>query len=385
MYPGVLSLTSTGFGWLMIAVTLAVFGAVVAWLPRAAGRGPKPVLARAGLVAVVALTVVSTVAVQLNDRFLFFAGWGDLAGALRGTPVTSAVHRGGGAEQAARAQVPGAAATPSTGALQALPRGSRIQDGVTSYQITGPLSEVTAGVQVTVPPGYDPADPTTTYPVLETFTGYPASVDQWVKAMGLQTQVADEVAVHRLHRMILVSPQWEVPRGTDTECVDGGAGNPQLETFVTRDVPNWVAAHFRVSPGRGSWAAIGLSAGGWCAAMAAMLHPAQYGGAIVMGGYFRPDFGPRYEPFPAGSDAGRRYDLVALARRSPPPLALWVETSHADPLSFSTTTALLSASKPPLSVTAVVLQNAGHRIGVWQGLTPEALRWLGASVPGFAP
>jgi hypothetical protein len=51
--------------------------------------------------------------------------------------------------------------------------------------------------------------------------------------------------------------------------------------------------------------------------MAAMLHPSQFGGAIVMGGYFRPDFGPKYEPFAPGSAADHRYDLVDLARKAP--------------------------------------------------------------------
>jgi S-formylglutathione hydrolase FrmB len=176
-----------------------------------------------------------------------------------------------------------------------------------------------------------------------------------------------------------------VPPGADTECVNGGQGSPQMETFLTRDVPDWIATHFRTRTDRGSWATIGLSAGGWCAAMAAMLHPAQYGGAIVMGGYFRPEFTGGTEPFPQRSDAGRRYDLVALARKTSIPLAMWVETSHVDPVSYTSSTALLKAAKPPLSVTQVVLQNAGHRIGVWQGLLPSALRWLGSNVPGFAP
>jgi enterochelin esterase-like enzyme len=258
-----------------------------------------------------------------------------------------------------------------------------VQDGVVSYQVTGPLSGVTASVLVTVPPGYDAAAVRSDYPVLETFAGYPGSVSQWVKTMHLQSALADEVAAHRLRPMIVVSPQIEVPAGTDTECVDGGPGAPRLETFVTRDVPDWLAAHFRVRTDRGSWASIGLSAGGWCAAMAAMLHPAQFGAAIVLGGYFHPEFEAGYEPFPPHGDAGRRYDLVALAHRAPPPLALWVETSHADPVSYSSSTALLKAARPPLSVTATVLQNAGHRIGVWRGLLPDALRWLGSTVPGF--
>jgi hypothetical protein len=130
---------------------------------------------------------------------------------------------------------------------------------------------------------------------------------------------------------------------------------------------------------------MGLSSGGWCAAMVAMLHPAQFGGAVVLGGYFRPIFDPADEPFGATDPLARRYDLVALAKNAPPPVALWVETSHADPVSYGTSTALLKAAHAPLSVTATVLKDAGHRIGIWRGLLPGALGWLGATLPGFRP
>jgi hypothetical protein len=80
-----------------------------------------------------------------------------------------------------------------------------------------------------------------------------------------------------------------------------------------------------------------------------------------------------------------RLDLVALARRNPPPVALWLETSHADQTSFASTAALLRATRPPLSVDALVLKHAGHRLDLWQQPLPQALQGLGANVAGFAP
>jgi enterochelin esterase-like enzyme len=381
----VFSLTSGLFAWALVVATGAAFVTIVAFWGLVTGRHPLRIAARTGMLLGVNLLVLLTAAVQLNDQFLFFADWADLAGAVGGTTTTSDLHRGETAAKAAQESVAGQAAATTPDALAPLPAGSRIQEGVTSYQITGAKSGVTTAVLVTVPPGYDAADTATAYPVLETFSGYPGSVSQWVKTMRLQSGLAAQVAAHRIHPVIVVSPQLEVPPGVDTECVNGKTGSPQMETFLTEDVPAWVSAHFRTRPGRASWATIGLSAGGWCAAMTAMLHPGQFGGAVVMGGYFRPQFEAPYDPFTQVSDAGRRYDLVALAKRAPMPLAMWVETSHADPVSYTSSTALLKAARAPLSVTDIVLQNAGHRIGVWQGLVPDALRWLGTNVPGFAP
>lgn len=192
-------------------------------------------------------------------------------------------------------------------------------------------------------------------------------------------------AADRIRPTLVVAPQLEFPAGVDTECVNGRAGEPQVETWISQDVPAWVGQHLRVVPDRAAWATIGLSAGGWCAGMTAMLHPAQFGAAVVMGGYLRPDFGPFYTPLAAGSPALRRYDLVRLEASTPPPVAVWVETSHADPLSYTSTADFLKAARAPTAVTAVVLQDAGHRMSVWQGLLPQSLTWLGASAQGFAP
>ena len=168
------------------------------------------------------------------------------------------------------------------------------------------------------------------YPVLEAFHGYPSQPLNWMKVFHIRQAVEARVRAHQLHPTLVVMPQIEIPRGLDTEGVNGGPGKPQVETWLTRDVPDWVGQHFRVIANRNAWATIGYSAGGFVAAMATVLHPAQYSAGIVMGGYFRPDFGPFYEPFTAKSRSGKYYDLRHVAPRRPPPVSLWVETSHAD-------------------------------------------------------
>jgi len=64
-------------------------------------------------------------------------------------------------------------------------------------------------------------------------------------------------------------------------------------------------------------------------------------------------------------------------------VALWVETSKADGLSYSSSAALLKAARPPLSIQSRVEINAGHRMSVWADVVPDALKWLGATVTGF--
>ncbi len=171
------------------------------------------------------------------------------------------------------------------------------------------------------------------------------------------------------------------PASLDTECVNGGPGQPQTDTWLAQELPTRTVGHFRVQRRRTSWATVGYSYGAWCAASLAMRHPDVYGAAVVLQGYFRPDFSAAYDPL--STDGLRNYDLVALARNAPPPLAMWVLTSREDSLSYPTTSKFLSVARPPLDVTATVLAHGGHRLEVFTPYVPNALTWLAQTLPGF--
>ncbi|MGZ4436414.1 MAG: alpha/beta hydrolase [Nocardioides sp.] len=377
-----MSMTGPAFLVLMAVLTVvAIVVAVLSW-SSLAGPGIRKILGRLGVIVLINLLVLLTAAIQLNDQYLFFAGWSDLQGAVTGNLTTTTLSRGGTASTAARNHVAGTAARAGT-VLPPLPLNRMSANGVITFTIKGQASGLTGSVTVQLPPGYTSAGNSTRYPVMEAFQGYPGTTYQWISTMDLGGAMASAVASHQMRPALIVEPQTEFPRGTDTECVNGRPGLPQVETFVTVDVPNWVTHHFRVRTDRASWATIGLSAGGWCAAMSAMLHPAQYSAAIVMGGYFRPEFGPFYVPFVSTGPLDHRYDLIHLARHHPPSLAMWLETSHVDKVSYGSSAPFLKAARPPLALHAVVLQHAGHRISLWQQLLPSSLQWLGANVPGF--
>lgn len=379
-----MSLTGPVFLDGTIAVSVVAFlGVILVW-PRLTRRTPWHVAGRVGALALVNVLVLLTAAAQLNAKYLFYSDWGDLRGAYTGHLVQTSLHRGGGEGRAPDIAVAGAAAPVAANVPPLTEPVGR--SGLLSYTVHGPLSGLTGTVVVQLPVGYtSAADASRTYPVLEAFQGYPGSPMAWPKVFHTRQYIESAVSAHRLRAPILVSPQVEFPTGADTEGVNGPPGSPQVETWLTRDVPDWVGQHFRVEANRNAWATIGYSAGGWVAAMATVLHPAQYGAGIVMGGYFRPNFGPFYEPFTPSDPRYRSYDLPRRVAHHPPPVSLWVQTSHADPLSYSSSAAFLRSTRAPTAVHAVVLRNAGHRISVWVALLPEALQWLGQNVSGFRP
>lgn len=378
-----MSLIGSLFLSLVITATLATFLAAILLWSRLAGERPQVIAARAGVLLLVNAMVLLTAATQLNARYLFFADWKDLSGSAGGAVTVTTLNRGGAAAHAATQQVTGnSAAAPAV--LPALGRAQIRASRLVVAQVTGQRSGLTSKVYVQLPHGYtDPANSAVRYPVIETFPGYPGTDLQWISTMDLGGALAQAAEARQIRPALIVSPQVEIPAGVDTECVNGNPGSPQIETWLAEDIPAWVAHTFRVQTTRSSWATMGFSAGGWCAAMEAMLHPEQFGAAVVMGGYFRPEFSPLYTPFPADSARATRYNLVALAQRRPPPVALWLETSHTDPTSYGSSAALLRATRAPMAVTARVLQNAGHRISVWKELLPSAIQWLGTQIPGF--
>ena len=381
-----MSLTGPLFlGCVVVATVMAFLGLVAFW-PSMAGRSLRRILGRAGLLLTVNFLVLLTAATQFNAQFLFFTDWTDLFGAFGAAPTTTVLSRGGAAARAARVAVP-RTATQLPKLPQPLPTGgSPSASGTLSYTARGAASGVVARITVLLPPGYTlPANASTRYPVLQAFPGYPGGAESWIKNLNFQAVLEQQVASRRMRAPLVVMAQYDVPAGVDTECVNGSPGNPQVETWLATDVPDWVTENFRVATDRGSWATIGLSAGGWCAAMTTMLHPSQYSASIVLGGYFRPEFGSFYEPYAPGSALAQRYDLVTLAKREKPPVAIWLETSHADKVSYTSSAAFLKAIRAPMAVDAIVLQNAGHRTSVWKGLLPNTLTWLGANIPGFSP
>lgn len=373
---------------LSLSVVLAVLAAaatVLLW-PRLAGPRPRHYAGRAAVLVLQNVMLLLAVAVGMNDTFQFFADWSDLAGALRGQagPAAGAASPSAGATGGATAR----SYRPAPPVLPVGVHGEQTgrQGDVLRFRVGGGPSGVSADVYVAVPADYDQqVRAGHRFPVLEAFSGYPSDPRQWLSVMGLEHSLSSLAARRQIAETLVVMPTVELPPGTDTECVDGGAAAAQVERWVAEDVPAWVESALPVQRGSQAWAGIGLSTGGYCAAMVAMRHPGVYGAAISFAGYYRPEFESGYQPFSRTSLEGQRYDLVRLARLAPPPVSLWALTSRADTLSYASTMALLQAARPPFSVRVETLLHAGHRTAVLKPWVPTALRWLAASLPGFAP
>lgn len=378
-----MSLTSPGLVAVLAVAAVLTFVVLASGWPRWRARGSaaaaRVAAARAGGLVALNVLVLAVAGAVLNDQYSFYVSWADLFGARSASTVT---RHGATTAEAAQARLSGGLDRAlGAGRLPPLPSpGQRVQ----SYSIAGPRSHLTGQVAVLLPPHYNPNSPRR-YPVIEAFHGLPGTVNSWMSGMHARSVVDGLVTARQLGQPIVVFPQINIPYALDSECVNGPPGTPQTETWLASDVPRFVATHFRVRLDRASWTTAGYSEGGYCAALVAMHHPAVFGAALALGGYFRPIFSLDYQPFAGSHRLPAIDDLVWLAGHRPPALALWVQTSRRDGLSYPSTAAFLRAVRRPLSVTTLIVKTGGHRESLWAGELPSALRWLATSLPGFRP
>lgn len=386
---------STVVVWSLWAVALlGIVGVCVIW-PRFANRTGPAVLGRFLTQTVASALVVLAVAGALNQQNGWYGSWTDLGNDILGNPPTVAhealrgqlQYTGHYNSQAARstdirAQREFGAERASFQRSLHLRTKPSPEGQYTSVVVPGlgPSAPKGAGkVLVWLPSSYAHSSQQTTYPVIEAYAGIPGSPRDYQTKVGLHKIITVAHQRYGLVEPIVVIPDYN-PAGLDTECVDS-PGVP-METWVTKTIPTWVVKHLRARPDRGSWAAMGYSAGAFCAEVSVVLHPKQYGALMIFGGYNSPEWG-NWLPFGRRSAWPARYNILNELRSSPPPIDVWIEQSEADLQSIGPARRLINAVRAPTSITTVTLKGAGHRFDVWQGVMPNALRWLANSEPGF--
>jgi enterochelin esterase-like enzyme len=165
------------------------------------------------------------------------------------------------------------AAAASAGAV--LLRQSRdLDERITSVALQGAVH-----ARVVLPPGY--AGSGKRYPVVYFLHGLPANAASYRG----NTWVID--ALERAGPAILVIPQGARAGDTDPEYLNWGAGR-NWETYVADEVPAYVDSHFRTIASRSGRAIVGVSAGGYGAAILGLHNLGKYSVIESWSGYFHP-------------------------------------------------------------------------------------------------
>jgi poly(3-hydroxybutyrate) depolymerase len=153
--------------------------------------------------------------------------------------------------------------------------------------VRGRLSRISRTVYIYLPPQYFLAKyGTYRFPVIEMLHGSPGNPEQWVSPMNILPTLDDMIASRQADPAVLVMPDTDGGKKYALQCLN--AAGIQDATYVAVDVPNFVAANYRVQPPGRAWGVAGLSEGGFCAANLALQYPDRFGYAGVISGYFVP-------------------------------------------------------------------------------------------------
>ncbi len=349
------SLTSLSLLILLLLAAVAL-AAGVSW---AWGRWPArwALCGRAlSLLLVAAMgSVISLDALNRSEHF--YASLGDLLGL---SPSTTSAP----STQVAASRSTMTVLTPgwqSLGARQAAAgRGTLID-----VDIRGAASGIDRRALVDLPPEFFLA-PALRLPAVEMLPGWPGGPVNITGKLDAQRLLDQERQTYRMPPVVAVLPTTSA--GASSECVDAVSGQ-RNGTYLADDVPQAVTAAFRVLPGA-SWATIGYSTGGFCAANLALHHADRYVAGASLSGYFSaaqdPNTGRLYGHSTSLLHRNSPTWLIGHTHLSGPPL--FVMASRGDPDAVREQHALLTAARSgnptfPLTGLPQVMGTRGPRSG----------------------
>ncbi|MER7676483.1 MULTISPECIES: alpha/beta hydrolase [unclassified Streptomyces] len=368
-----MGLTSNKVLVLAILFAVLLFVGTVWWWPRLARRGWRAVGGRIGMLLVTQLAVFVSIGLFANQAFGFYATWADLFGQESGQGVV--VDHSGREGAGGPLQVVDTRQVNVSG-------GARPQVGgqIQKVDIVGRTSHIATPAYVYLPPEYFQSRyRTRTFPAAVVLTGYPGTAEALIKGLRYP-QTAHELAKDgRMQPMILVMMRPTVAPPRDTECVDI-PGGPQTESFFARDLPEVVAAHYRVGKKPGSWGIIGDSTGGYCALKLAVHHPGTYAAAAGLSPYYRAPIDPTTGDLFHGNRLLRNAaDLRWYLRHNPAPTtSLLVTSSKVGEHNYRDTLRFIDQVKATgrTGIASIILDSGGHNFNTWRREIPGTLQWI---------
>jgi enterochelin esterase-like enzyme len=261
------------------------------------------------------------------------------------------------------------------------------QYGLTLHlRIHGRVSHITRSVYVFLPPQYFRPGSYQNYrfPVIELLHGFPGQPQDWITVLGVNTILDTLISEHKADPAVLVMPDANGGRGISLQCLNQHHG-PQDDTYLAKDLPDYIYHHLRVQPLGAGWGIAGYSEGGFCAANLGLQHGSVFNDAGVLSGYFRPDLNqlinpPRRVSAFASQKQERANTPVDLLRSLPlgrPIPQFWLGAGDGDAPDVHAAqnfSELLQLRQP--SVTLRLVPNGGHTMLTWRLLLPPMLQWM---------
>ena len=148
---------------------------------------------------------------------------------------------------------------------------------------------------------------------------------------------------------------------------------PAAETWLSSDMHAYLSSRLGIEDAR--WGVMGVSTGGWCAAMLSVRHPNLYSAAVSIAGYYRPAL-PLSDPKALQDAMTAKYDFDKAEAALTQTQKLYITASLGDKYSIRETRKFLKKKHPHLAITYKEQPSGGHNSRVWISLIPSAFDWL---------
>lgn len=231
-----------------------------------------------------------------------------------------------------------------------------------------------------LPPAYF-ATPRPALPVLVLFAGQPGAPADWLTGGALRSRMDRYAADHHGVSPVVVAAD---PNGTasgNTLCMDSSIA--QADTFLARDVPEWINSTLDVDPDPSRWAVGGFSFGGTCAMQMVTRHPDIYGSALAFSSEREPALAKERDKTIAASFGGdteafdRQTPLRIMQERSFQGHSIYFAAGERDPEFLGYMDELSGAArKAGFSVEASPVPGAGHSWEAASAALPAGLEFL---------
>ena len=238
---------------------------------------------------------------------------------------------------------------------------------------SGPKSGVKEKVMVWTPEGYDPADRSQTYNVIEFLHGYPGSPVSVALALDFSGSLQKAIDKGEIAPTIAVIPEGNVDLKAPT-CADV-SGKAQTATWLSFDIPKMVRSTFpNVSDKRKDWLITGNSSGAYCAGRLGIAYGDVFGASAILSGYDQPLVGSWGGHTSAAFADNTLSNLVGEPR--PWPLNMYVFGAQMDRDSLHLAKNLARAPfKAGDRLQLNIKAEGGHNWATWREQMPELYRW----------
>lgn len=218
-------------------------------------------------------------------------------------------------------------------------------------------------------------------PVMVMLAGQPGSPTRFFTASDTIADLTRYANEHDGLAPIVVSPDQNTAASRNSLCADTTRWG-KAETYLTRDVPDWIRRNLPVSTDPADWTIGGFSQGGTCSTQIGPNHPELYGNVLAVDGEIAPTDGSveqMVESYFGGDRAAyeRQVPVNALRAHAPSKQVMILAAGENDTVSTANIATIgEEARKSGWTVVQIKVKDAGHDWRAVNRTLAIALPWL---------